>query len=62
MHRVEINVQTGEKREIPLTPQEIEEISNRPAPEEPQAATPLEKLESVGLTVADLKDLLGLSS
>lgn len=62
MHRVEINVQTGEQQEIPLTPQEIEEINNLPVPEEPQDPTPLEKLESLGLTLTELKELLGLSN
>ena len=60
MDRIEVNVQTGESRVIPLTPQEIEEINNLPKPTEPQPATPLEILESMGLTVAELKDLLDL--
>jgi hypothetical protein len=30
MHRIEVNVQTGEQREIELTAEEIAEIENRP--------------------------------
>jgi len=58
MHRIEVNVQTGEQQIIELTAEEIAEIQSRPQPEPIPERTPAEKLASVGLTVEDLKALL----
>jgi len=60
MERIEVNVITGEQRTIPLTAEEIAEIQSRPQPEPPAELTAEEKLERSGLTVAELKSLLGL--
>jgi hypothetical protein len=62
MNRIEVNVQTGEQRTVPLTEAEIAEIQARPQPEPPTPPTPVEKLAAAGLTVAELKELLGLSA
>jgi hypothetical protein len=58
MHRIEVNVQTGEQQIIELTPEEIAEIESRPQPEPTPEPTAAEKLAAVGLTVEDLKALL----
>jgi hypothetical protein len=60
MHRIEVNVQTGEQRTVALTAEEIAEIQARPQPEPPTAPTPEQKLAASGLTVAELKSLLGI--
>jgi hypothetical protein len=60
MHRIEVNVQTGEQRTVALTAEEIAEIQARPQPEPPAAPTPEQKLAASGLTVAELKSLLGI--
>lgn len=60
MHRIEVNVQTGEQRTVALTAEEIAEIQARPQPEPLAAPTPEQKLAASGLTVAELKSLLGL--
>jgi len=60
MERIEVNVITGEQKIIPLTEQEITEIQSRPQPESIPALTAQQKLEAAGLTVAELKQLLGL--
>lgn len=60
MHRIEVNVQTGEQRTVALTAEEIAEIQAQPQPEPPAAPTPEQKLAASGLTVAELKSLLGL--
>jgi len=60
MERIEVNVITGEQTTIPLTEEEIAEIQSRPQPEPPAELTAEEKLERSGLTVAELKSLLGL--
>jgi len=60
MERIEVNVITGEQTIIPLTEEEIAEIQSRPQPEPPAELTAEEKLERSGLTVAELKSLLGL--
>jgi hypothetical protein len=61
MYRKEINVQTGEEIIIELTPEEIAEIQTcAEEPSEPTPLTPAEKLERAGLTVEELKELLGL--
>lgn len=64
MHRIVINVQTGKQEIIHLTAEEIAEIKSRPAPIEPPdfpVLTTEQKLEAAGLTVAELKELFGLS-
>ena len=61
MHRIIVNVQTGEQESIPLTAEEIAELESRPEPEPPPSLTTEQKLEAAGLTVAELKNLLGLS-
>jgi hypothetical protein len=60
MHRIEVNVITGEQQIIELTPEEITEIQSRPQPEPPVPLTPAEKLAAAGLSVDELKELLGL--
>jgi hypothetical protein len=60
MERIEVNVQTGEQQIIALTPEEIAEIESRPQPEPPPVLTTEQKLEAAGLTVAELRTLLGL--
>jgi hypothetical protein len=60
MERIEVNVQTGEQRTIALTEAEIAEIQARPQPEPPTPPTPAERLAAAGLTVAELRELLGL--
>jgi len=60
MDRIEVNVITGEQVTIPLTAEEILEIQSRPVPEPPVPLTPAEKLAASGLTVAELKSLLGI--
>lgn len=60
MERIEVNVITGEQKIIPLTAEEIAEIQNRPQPEPAPEPTAEQKLAAAGLTVADLKQLLGL--
>ena len=61
MNRIEVNVQTGEQRTIALTDAEIAEIQSRSQPEPPAVLTPAERLAAAGLTVAELKELLGLT-
>ena len=60
MERIEVNAITGEQKVIPLTAAEIAEIQSRPQPESPPEPTAEEKLAAAGLTVDDLKQLLGL--
>jgi len=60
MERIEVNVITGEQKIIPLTAEEIAEIESRPQPEPAPEPTAEQKLAAAGLTVADLKQLLGL--
>jgi len=60
MERIEVNVITGEQKIIPLTAEEIAEIQSRPQPEPAPEPTAEQKLQAAGLTVADLKQLLGL--
>ena len=60
MHRIEVNVITGEQTIIPLTAEEIAEIEARPEPEPTPVLTTEQKLEAAGLTVAELRELFGL--
>ena len=60
MNRIEVNVITGEQQTIELTPEEIAELQSRPQPQPPAVLTPAEKLAAAGLTVDELKTLLGL--
>jgi len=60
MHRIEVDVITGEQQTIELTPEEIAEIQSCPQPEPPVPLTPAEKLAIAGLSVDELKVLLGL--
>ena len=62
MNRIEVNVQTGKQRTIALTEAEIAEIQSRPQPEPPAVLTPAEKLAAAGLSVDELKALLGLDA
>jgi hypothetical protein len=60
MHRIEVNVETGEQQIIELTAEEIAEIQSRPQPAPIPELTTEQKLEAAGLTVAELKELFGL--
>ena len=62
MNRIEVNVQTGKQRTVALTEAEIAEIQSRPQPEPPAVLTPAEKLAAAGLSVDELKALLGLDA
>ena len=62
MNRIEVNVQTGEQRTVELTAEEIAELQSRPQPEPPAPLAPAEKLAAAGLTVAELRELLQLTS
>ena len=62
MERIEVNVITGEQTIIPLTPEEIAEIQSRPQPTPAPEPTAAEKLARAGLTVDELKELLGLTA
>jgi len=66
MIRIEHNAETGEIKDIELTPAEIKkieteraEIAANPAPA-PAVLSVADKLASVGLSVSDLKAALGL--
>lgn len=63
MHRIVVNVQTGDQEIIDLTPEEIAELKSRPRlePEPAPVLTTEQKLEAAGLTVAELKELFGLT-
>ena len=60
MHRIEIDVITGEQQTIELTAEEIAELQSRPQPEPTPELTAAEKLAAAGLSVEELKQLLGL--
>jgi hypothetical protein len=61
MERLEMNLETGELSIISLTEEEIAELQSRPQPEPTPEPTPAEKLAASGLTVEELKALLGLN-
>jgi hypothetical protein len=61
MHRIVVNVQTGEQQIVELTAEEIAELDSRPEPELAPVLTTEQKLEAAGLTVAELKELFGLN-
>lgn len=66
MYRIEVNCETGEVTEIPLTPDEIAEREAARAEAEQlaaakQVAAPLtarERLEAAGFSIDELKELL----
>ena len=60
MHRIVVDLQTGEQRVIELTAEEIAAIQSQSKPDPIPELTPIEKLATAGLTVAELKALLGL--
>ena len=60
MHRIVVDLQTGEQTIVELTAEEIAAIQPAPEPDPIPEPTPAEKLASVGLTVDELKALLGL--
>ncbi len=60
MHRIVVDVQTGEQEIVELTAEEIAELESRPQPEPAPVLTTEQKLEAAGLTVAELKELFGL--
>jgi hypothetical protein len=60
MHRIVVDVQSGETTEVELTAEEIAEIESRPQPEPVPELTTEQKLEAAGLTVAELRELFGL--
>ena len=61
MHRIVVDVQTGEQQIVELTAEEIAELESRPEPEPAPVLTTEQKLEAAGLTVAELKELFGLA-
>ncbi len=61
MHRIVVDVQSGETTEVEFTAEEIAEIESHPQPEPIPEPTPEEKLATSGLTVGELKQLLGLA-
>jgi hypothetical protein len=61
MHRIVVDVQTGKQEIVELTAEEIAEIESRPEPEPAPELTPAEKLAASGLTVDELKTLLGIA-
>lgn len=61
MHRIVVDVQTGEQEIVELIAEEIAELESRPEPEPAPVLTTEQKLEAAGLTVAELKELFGLS-
>jgi hypothetical protein len=60
MHRIVVDLQTGEQRVIELTAEEIAAIQSQSKPKPIPDSTPAERLEALGLKLADLKALLGL--
>jgi hypothetical protein len=60
MHRIEIDVQTGKQKTIELTDEEIATLQSMSQPEPIPEPTPAEKLARAGLTVDELKELLGI--
>ncbi len=60
MHRIVVDVQTGEHEIVELTAEEIAEIQSRPEPEPVPELTPAQKLANAGLSIDELKGLLGL--
>ena len=60
MHRIVVDVQTGEQEIVELTAEEIAKIESRPQPEPVPELTPAEKLANAGLSIDELKGLLGL--
>lgn len=66
MHRIEVNCETGEITEIPLTPEEIADREAAAAEAEQlvaseQVVAPLtarERLEAAGFSIAELRELL----
>ena len=60
MHRIVVDVQTGEQEIVELTAEEIAEIESRLEPEPVPELTPAEKLANAGLSIDELKGLLGL--
>jgi len=61
MHRIVVNVQTGEQQIVELTAEEIAELESRPEPDPAPVLTTEQKLEAAGLTVAELKELFNLT-
>jgi hypothetical protein len=62
MERLEMNLETGEFSVIQWTEEEIAEFEALQQQEElAPDPTPAEKLAAAGLTVEELKELLGLS-
>jgi hypothetical protein len=60
MERLEFNLETGQLQTIKLTAEEVADIKSRPQAEAVVPPTPEQKLAAAGLTVAELKELLGI--
>lgn len=60
MYRITVNAQSGKTTQVELTAEEIAEIQAQAQPEPLYEPTPEEKLAAAGLTLAELKQLLGL--
>jgi hypothetical protein len=59
MNRIEVNCETGEITEIPLTEEELEEITpSLPPPPPPAPLTARERLEAAGFSISELRELL----
>lgn len=64
MERIVVDVTTGEQRIVPLTPEEIAELQEhrQPEPEPTPDPTPEQKLAAAGLSISELRQLLGLDA
>ena len=60
MYRIVANVQSSETTEVDLTAEEIAEIQSQAQAEPMYEPTPEEKLATAGLTLDELKQLLGI--
>lgn len=59
MNRIEVNCETGEITEVPLTEKELAEITPSLPPAPPPAPlTARERLEAAGFSIAELRELL----
>lgn len=62
MQKIVVNLETGKQTIVDMTPEEIAAAKAVAEPPPPPKLTPVEKLAAAGLTVDDLKSLLGIQS